>query len=95
MRPEKRLSDFATKKAIFLFERLRFCLTTSKTSLDFKEYLPKLVETIAKGTIKAQGDLGEKSPEGMFVGLDQVYRTEELLLSAKNLGIVAVKIHDA
>lgn len=62
---------------------------------DIPEYLPKLIGGIANGTIKAQIDLGEKSPEGKFFGLDQAWRAEEWLHSSKNLGKVVVQIQNA
>lgn len=62
---------------------------------DIPEYLPQLIGGIASGTIKAQVDLGEKSPEGKFFGLDQAWRAEEWLHSSKNLGKVVVQIQNA
>lgn len=62
---------------------------------DFPEYLPKLINKIADGTLKATVDLGENSPEGRFQGIEQTYRAEEWLHSGKNVGKVVVQLQNA
>ena len=59
---------------------------------DIPEYLPKLITGIAQGSIKAQVDLGERSPDGKFVGVEQVHRAEEWLHSGKNMGKVVATL---
>jgi len=60
---------------------------------NFREYLPKLLTLIAQDKIKAQVDIGEQSPGGKFVGVDQIVRAEDWLHSGKNQGKVVVQIN--
>lgn len=57
-------------------------------------YLPKIISGIADGSIKAQFDIGQRTAEGKFIGLDQVYRAENWLNSGKNIGKVIVQIQN-
>lgn len=59
-----------------------------------KEYFPKLIELIDTGKLKVKVDLGEQTPEGPFVGLDNAWRAEEHLHAAKNVGKVVVKVQE-
>ena len=60
----------------------------------FDHYLPKLISMISDGSMKAKVDLGESSPGGKFLGIEQTYRAEEWLHSGKNLGKVVVQLHE-
>ena len=61
---------------------------------DIPEYLPKLINAVANGEIKALVDLGANAPGGRFVGVDQVYRAEEWLHNSKNIGKVVVQLQN-
>jgi len=61
---------------------------------EYPNYLPRLIQMISDGSLKARVDQGEQSPGGKFIGIDQVFRAEEWLHSGKNLGKVVVQLQD-
>jgi len=61
---------------------------------EYPNYLPKLIQMIGEGKLKAKIDDGVQSPGGRFIGIDQTWRAQEWLHSGKNLGKVIVQLQN-
>jgi len=60
----------------------------------YSEYLPKLIELLAKKELKIVLDFGQNTIKGRFEGIDSIARGVEYLHSGNSTGKVVIKIQD-
>ena len=58
----------------------------------YAEYVPQLIEMVAKNQLKIAVDLGLNTIEGEFEGINSVVRAVEVWLSIKSFDLSIVKL---
>ncbi|CAG2116073.1 unnamed protein product [Medioppia subpectinata] len=82
-----------TNRLILKSNSLNGFLFTQYTE-EFPQYLPKLIQMLAKNELKAVLDLGQNTSGGEFKGIESVVRGVEHLHTGRSNGKVVVKIQE-
>lgn len=91
-KPEVSITNLSTQLLLHSKSLNGFFLPNFKDF--YSEYLPKLIQLLAKKELKIVLDFGQNTIDGQFKGIDSIARGVEYLHSGRSTGKVVIKIQD-